>query len=228
MAFGCSPYGSRAPSLHLSVASGGAPCHTSHGCPDERSVDTHAHTVAGASRVSVPPARLVKAVPFVLILMDPNPRVPLRLERRVVVPGPFWHDGQQPVGRRAETPLLHQHESTLPSIHKNSMNTELPPVIAAFFEATNTREFADFLSLFTAEAHVNDEANDYYGAEIAAWIDRATADTKPTAEVTGITGDGERIVVTAGVSGNFPGSPVQLLYSFTLKDDKIAELFIKA
>jgi hypothetical protein len=108
------------------------------------------------------------------------------------------------------------------------MNLDLPPVVAAFFQATNTREFADFLSLFTADAHVNDEANDHYGAEIATWIDRATADTKPTAGVTGITGDGGQFLVTAGVSGNFPGSPVQLSYSFTLRDDKIASLLIKA
>ena len=108
------------------------------------------------------------------------------------------------------------------------MNLELPPVIAAFFHATNTREFADFLSLFTPDAHVNDEANDHYGAEIAAWIDRATADTKPTADVTGITGDGEQFVITALVSGNFQGSPAQLRYYFTLKDDKIATLLIKA
>ena len=108
------------------------------------------------------------------------------------------------------------------------MNIELPTVIAAFFHATNTREFGDFLSLFTADAHVNDEANDHHGVEIAAWIDRATADTKPTAEVTGITRDGEQFVVTAGVSGNFPGSPVQLRYYFALKDDKIATLLIKA
>lgn len=108
------------------------------------------------------------------------------------------------------------------------MNLELPPAIAAFFHATNTREFADFLSLFTPDAHVNDEANDHHGDEIAVWIDRATADAKPIAEVTGITCDGEQFVITAGVSGNFPGSPVQLCYYFTLKDDKIATLLIKA
>lgn len=108
------------------------------------------------------------------------------------------------------------------------MNIELPPVIATFFHATNTREFGDFLSLFTADAHVNDEANDYYGAEIGGWIDRATVDTKPTAEVTDITRNGERLVVTAQLSGNFPGSPIQLRYYFTLKDAKIATLLIKA
>lgn len=107
------------------------------------------------------------------------------------------------------------------------MHTELPPVIAAFFQSTNTREFADFLSLFTDEAHVTDEANDYYGAQIADWIDRATADAKPTADVTGITRDSDQFVVTAQVSGNFPGSPVQLRYYFTLRDSKIATLLIK-
>lgn len=95
----------------------------------------------------------------------------------------------------------------------------LPPVIAAFFRATNTREFAVFLSLFTPNAHVNDEANDYYGSEIAAWIERATADTKPNADVIEVAGDGKQHVVTAAVSGNFPGSPVRLRYFFTLEDD---------
>lgn len=108
------------------------------------------------------------------------------------------------------------------------MIIELPPVIAAFFHAANTREFAGFLALFTADAHVNDEANDHQGAEIAVWIDRATADTKPSADVTSITRDGDQCIVTAWVSGNFPGSPVQLRYYFTLQDDKIAGLLIKA
>jgi len=107
------------------------------------------------------------------------------------------------------------------------MNTELPPVIAAFFESTNTREFGDFLSLFTEDAHVNDEANDYYGAQIADWIYQATVDTKPTVEATDIVRDGDAFVVTAQVSGNFPGSPVDLRYFFTLDDSKIATLLIK-
>jgi hypothetical protein len=109
-----------------------------------------------------------------------------------------------------------------------AMNPDLPPVIAAFFEATNTREFAGFLSLFTADGHVNDEANDHHGAGIAAWIEQATAETKPVVEVVEVSGDGERRLVTADVSGNFPGSPVRLRYFFTLEDDKIATLLIKA
>ena len=108
------------------------------------------------------------------------------------------------------------------------MNIELPPAIAAFFHATNTREFTDFLSLFTSDAHVNDEANDHYGAAIATWIDQATAEAKPFTEVKEVTGDGGQFAIPAEVSGNFPGSPVQLRYSFTLREDKIATLLIKA
>lgn len=128
--------------------------------------------------------------------------------------------------------LTHSHKTKEDSsnirIHKSHVKPALPKVIAAFFHATNTRDFADFLLLFTSDAHVNDEANDHFGDEIAAWIDQATADTKPIADVTDMTRDGEQFVVTAEVSGNFPGSPVQLRYHFTLKGDKIAKLLIKA
>jgi hypothetical protein len=108
------------------------------------------------------------------------------------------------------------------------MNAELPPVIEGFFQSTNTRDFADFLLLFTDDAHVNDEANDYYGVQIADWIERATEEARPITNVTDIKRDNDHIVVTAQVCGNFPGSPVQLHYYFTLKDSKIATLLIKA
>lgn len=115
------------------------------------------------------------------------------------------------------------HEAT---IHNKSMNIEIPPVIAAFFHATNTREFADFLSLFTADAHVTDELKDHRGAAIKEWIERATADAKPIAEVTAISHADKDTVITATVSGNFPGSPIPLHYTFTLRDGKIDRLRI--
>lgn len=49
-------------------------------------------------------------------------------------------------------------------IHTNTMHIEQSPVIAEFFNATNIQEFASFLYLFTADAHVNHKANNYYGA----------------------------------------------------------------
>jgi hypothetical protein len=106
------------------------------------------------------------------------------------------------------------------------MNTKLPPVIAAFFYAHNTGQTDDFNQLFTADALVSDEAREYRGAAIRAWIDGAIAKYKPVADVTDLSEVGEQTIATAQVSGRFPGSPAQIRYKFTLKDGKIAALAI--
>jgi hypothetical protein len=106
------------------------------------------------------------------------------------------------------------------------MNTHLPPVIAAFFRAHNTGETTDFKQLFTPDALVSDEAHEYRGAAIKAWIDEAIAKYKPVAAVADLAQVGGQIIATAQVSGNFPGSPAQIRYRFTLRDDKIAALTI--
>jgi hypothetical protein len=106
------------------------------------------------------------------------------------------------------------------------MNTELPAPIAAFFQAHNTGETDDFNTLFTEDAVVSDEEHEYRGAAIKAWIDAAIAKYQPQADVISLVPDGEQTVATAQVSGTFPGSPVQLRYQFTLRNDKIAALTI--
>jgi hypothetical protein len=108
------------------------------------------------------------------------------------------------------------------------MNIDLPPVMAAFFDAHNTGQTADFNRLFTADALVTDEAHEYRGAEIKAWIDGAIAKYRADAEVTDLAEAGEQTVATARVSGNFPGSPARIRYKFTLRDGKIAALAIGA
>ena len=106
------------------------------------------------------------------------------------------------------------------------MNAILPPIIAAFFHAHNTGQTDDFNQLFTADALVTDEAHQYRGAAIKGWIDSAIAKYKPVADVTDLEEVGEQTIATAQVSGSFPGSPAQIRYRFTLKNDKIAALII--
>jgi hypothetical protein len=106
------------------------------------------------------------------------------------------------------------------------MNPELPPAITAFFQAHNTGRTDGFSELFTEDAVVSDEAHEYRGAAIKAWIDGAIAKYQPNAEATALTLAGDKTIVTAQVSGTFPGSPVQLRYNFTLKNGKIAALAI--
>jgi hypothetical protein len=108
------------------------------------------------------------------------------------------------------------------------MNSKLPQVLEAFFHAHNTGQTDDFGQLFTADAAVNDERHEYRGAAIKAWIDSAIAKYKPVADVSDLTQVGEQTMVTAQVSGNFPGSPAQISYKFTLKNGKIAALAIGA
>jgi len=109
---------------------------------------------------------------------------------------------------------------------KDPMPPTLPPPIAAFFHAHNTGQTAAFLSLFTSDAVVSDDQHEYRGAAIKEWIDGAIAKYKPLAEVTGLTESAGQTLATAQVSGNFPGSPTQLRYKFTLKDGRIAALAI--
>ena len=106
------------------------------------------------------------------------------------------------------------------------MNIELTQVIEAFFRAHNTGQTDGFGELFTADATVTDEAHEYRGAAIKAWIDGAIAKYKPVAEVFDLTQVGEQTIATAQVSGNFPGSPAKIRYKFTLRNDKIAALAI--
>ena len=106
------------------------------------------------------------------------------------------------------------------------MNANLPPVITAFFHAHNTGQTDDFNQLFTDDALVSDEAHEYRGAAIKAWIDAAIAKYKPVANVTDLAEVGEQTIATVQVSGSFPGSPAQIRYRFTFKNGKIAALVI--
>lgn len=105
------------------------------------------------------------------------------------------------------------------------MKINLPAPIAGFFLAHNSGKTDNFLDLFTADAVVSDEAHEYRGDAIKTWLDSAIANYHPLCgEVIGLMPSGSQTVATAKVSGTFPGSPVQLRYQFTLRDDKIAAL----
>ncbi|PYI78923.1 MAG: hypothetical protein DMF04_01555 [Verrucomicrobia bacterium] len=105
------------------------------------------------------------------------------------------------------------------------MNIDLPPTITAFFQAFNPHDATAVTALFTGNALVADEGREYRGADaINAWIQKANGSYKPRAVPTALAHSDGKIVVTAQVSGTFPGSPAPLHYHFTLNDDKIAAL----
>ena len=107
------------------------------------------------------------------------------------------------------------------------MYLDLPAPIAGFFQAHNSGQTDTLLDHFTADAVVTDESRDHCGEAIRVWLSGVIAQYHPLrAEVTGLTATGNVSIVTALVSGSFPGSPVVLRYSFTLRGDRIAALRI--
>jgi SnoaL-like domain len=106
------------------------------------------------------------------------------------------------------------------------MPLSLPTPIADYFAADST-DGATVASCFTADAVVIDEKQTHRGREaIARWKTEASAKYDYVSEPVAIDDQGGRIIVTAHLTGNFPGSPVDLRYAFTLVDDAIARLEI--
>jgi ketosteroid isomerase-like protein len=106
---------------------------------------------------------------------------------------------------------------------------KLPEPIAAYFAAVNVHDIEATLAPFAETATVKDEGQERRGAAaIREWIEDTTRKYRVTVVVTEVNEADGKTVVTGQVSGNFPGSPVQLHYNFTLDGEKIARLEILA
>lgn len=102
----------------------------------------------------------------------------------------------------------------------------LPQPIADYFEADN-QGTDTVVACFTPQAVVIDEGQMHKGlAAIAAWKTAASSEFSYAVEPIEVAQTDGRYVVTGNVSGAFPGSPVQLRYSFDLAEEKIARLEI--
>jgi SnoaL-like domain len=109
---------------------------------------------------------------------------------------------------------------------KTAEPIELPPPVAAYFAADTTGAEA-LAQCFTDGAVVIDERHEHRGrTAIARWKAEASAKFRYSVERLGIHASGDQTTVTGRVTGDFPGSPVELQFHFTLEGDKIARLEI--
>lgn len=107
------------------------------------------------------------------------------------------------------------------------MPADLPAPIGAYFAANPTFDVDAMLAPFAADAVVFDEKRTRRGRdEIRAWIEEATVAARAVAVPQKVATQGGDHIVTAEVSGAFPGSPVTLDFRFGLADDRIARLAI--
>jgi len=107
------------------------------------------------------------------------------------------------------------------------MSVVLSAPLASYFAAKNAFDVDGMLACFAQTAAVRDEGEDRIGlAVIRDWIENTTRKYRVSVRPTNVAQDDDATVVTAQVSGNFPGSPVELRYRFTVADGKIARLSI--
>ena len=103
----------------------------------------------------------------------------------------------------------------------------LPEPIEAYFVA-DRRGSQAVAHCFTNDGTVLDEGKTHTGlAAIEAWKAATSAQYSYVAEPFALEKKEGRYVVTSRVTGDFPGSPVDLRYTFTLERGKVASLEIK-
>jgi len=106
------------------------------------------------------------------------------------------------------------------------MQHDLPEPVAAYF-AADTGDSEAVSRCFTEDAIVTDEGHTYTGrAAIKKWKADASARYQYTSEPFACEREDGKVVVTSRLTGNFPGSPVNLRFFFTLEGDKIASVEI--
>lgn len=108
------------------------------------------------------------------------------------------------------------------------MAIQLPTPIDTYFASGNANDTAPLDQCFTADAVVSDEAKTIRGlAAIKAWRIETKRKYSFTAEPLALAERDGKIVVTAKVSGSFPGSPISLDHIFEVQGDKIVSLEIR-
>ena len=102
----------------------------------------------------------------------------------------------------------------------------LPKPIATYF-ATDKGDSETLSKCFTEDAVVKDEGQTHKGrAAIKQWKSDASNKYEYTSEPFACEQKEGKTVVTSRLTGNFPGSPVDLRFFFELEGDKISALEI--
>lgn len=107
------------------------------------------------------------------------------------------------------------------------MIDNLPTPIAVYVSAENSGDTNLFDQCFAENATVRDENETHKGlAAIKKWKAETKRKYQHTVDPLRIVEKDGKFVVTNRLTGNFPGSPIELDFVFTLSGDKIVSLEI--
>jgi hypothetical protein len=99
--------------------------------------------------------------------------------------------------------------------------------IATYIAAANAQDIDAVTACFSEAAVVQDEKQERQGiGAIRKWAEEVSEKYQPTVEALDVTETNGRTILTGRIAGNFPGSPIELRYAFTLSGGKIERLEI--
>lgn len=103
----------------------------------------------------------------------------------------------------------------------------LPDPIQTYFSAQAPQDASRVAAAFSPNAEVHDEGQVLRGpTQIVSWWQNAKAKYNHSAEPVDVTEACGKTTVRAKVSGNFPGSPAMLSFTFGLSGNRITDLEI--
>jgi hypothetical protein len=110
----------------------------------------------------------------------------------------------------------------------NAMSITLPTTIDLYFTSENAHDPSAIDRCFAAGAVVRDEGKTIAGvAAIKAWRIETGEKYHHTVEPLSVSTRDGKVVVTGRVSGNFPGSPINLEHIFEIEGGRIVSLEIR-
>jgi hypothetical protein len=108
------------------------------------------------------------------------------------------------------------------------MPPKLPDPVATYLAAVKAKDAEMFALCFADNARVRDEGRDYRGIDaIRSWKRETETKYQYVIEPLAASVNGKAVNLRARLTGGFPGSPVELDYTFTLVNDKITFLEIR-
>jgi hypothetical protein len=108
------------------------------------------------------------------------------------------------------------------------MIPELPRPVATYLAAERANDTDRLVGCFADDGLVHDEARDYRGRDaIRTWKQAVDAKYRYRLEPLAASVGEQTVTLRARLTGAFPGSPIEVDYTFTLAGDKISSLAIE-
>jgi hypothetical protein len=105
----------------------------------------------------------------------------------------------------------------------------LPEPITAYLAAEEAKDPQALSRCFAEGGIVHDEGRDYHGrAAIQRWKEEADAKYRYVLQPISVRTEGDATTVLARLTGDFPGSPVNMNHTLTISRNEIALLEIRS